>query len=99
MSIVLDASALLALLDKEPGTEVVAGALDRSVVSSVNWSEVLQKLRQRGTKAPAERVDGLLALGMGVRLFTQAHASRAAAMTADPAWRKVDLGVRVQLIR
>ncbi|MCG9890091.1 MAG: type II toxin-antitoxin system VapC family toxin [Thermosynechococcaceae cyanobacterium MS004] len=42
-SVVLDASALLALLQQEPGAEVVAVALKNSCVSTVNWSEVLQK--------------------------------------------------------
>jgi ribonuclease VapC len=42
-SYVLDASALLALLQQESGTEIVAAALQDSAISTVNWSEVLQK--------------------------------------------------------
>ncbi len=47
MTAVLDASALLAFLHDEPGSETVARALDGSYVSTVNWSEVLQKSLRR----------------------------------------------------
>ena len=47
MTIVLDASALLAMLKSEPGGETVAAALPQSVISSVNWAEVVQKMRAR----------------------------------------------------
>ena len=39
---VVDASALLAMLQGEPGTDAVAMILATTVVSAVNWSEVLQ---------------------------------------------------------
>lgn len=42
---VLDASAVLALLGREPGGDAVAMALGVSAISTVNWSEVLQKAR------------------------------------------------------
>ena len=41
---VLDASALLALLNREPGSEKVVAALPDAVMSSVNLSEVVAKL-------------------------------------------------------
>jgi PIN domain nuclease of toxin-antitoxin system len=41
---VLDASALLAFLNEEPGAERVGELLDSAVVSSVNMSEVITKL-------------------------------------------------------
>jgi len=44
MKTVLDASALLAYLKKEPGEDKVKAVLDESVISSVNWSEVVQKM-------------------------------------------------------
>lgn len=46
MSVVLDASALLAYLRDEPGADVVADALDAEVpaVSTVNWIEVAQRV-------------------------------------------------------
>ncbi len=45
---VLDASALLALLNREAGAEVVAEALPEAVVSAVNISEVVAKLADVG---------------------------------------------------
>ncbi len=45
---VLDASALLALLNCEPGSERVAAALPDAAISSVNLSEVVVKLVDEG---------------------------------------------------
>ncbi|MUG99497.1 PIN domain-containing protein [Scytonema sp. UIC 10036] len=46
---VLDASALLAYLQGEPGAKIVATALiQNSVISSINWAETLTKLAERG---------------------------------------------------
>ena len=47
MSVILDASALLAFLHEEPGGERVSPVLEGAHVSAVNWSEVLQKSLQR----------------------------------------------------
>ena len=45
---VLDASALLAYLQGEPGASVVASALVQgAALSAVNWAEVLSKLAER----------------------------------------------------
>lgn len=46
--IVLDASAILALLKMEQGHEIVAQHLDNAIVSSVNFSEVLTVLARNG---------------------------------------------------
>jgi ribonuclease VapC len=65
--IVLDASALLALLHREAGWEVVAGATaaDNATVSAVNYAEAVQKAVQHGLAA--EDVDAALeALGITV---------------------------------
>lgn len=40
MTVVLDASALLALLRGEPGGDLVKPMLDGALVTSVNWTEV-----------------------------------------------------------
>jgi ribonuclease VapC len=48
--IVLDTSAILALLAMEEGHEVVAENLENAVVSSVNLSEVITVLVRRGLK-------------------------------------------------
>jgi PIN domain nuclease of toxin-antitoxin system len=48
--VVLDTSAVLALLAMEEGHEVVAENLENAVVSSVNLSEVITVLVRRGLK-------------------------------------------------
>ncbi len=63
---VVDASALLALLLGEPGGDKVSAILDRSAVSTVNWSEIVayyardgaseQEIRQLIDPLPVERV-------------------------------------------
>lgn len=47
MTLVLDASSLLAFLHDEPGADRVWAALSGAMVSAVNWSEVVQKSVQR----------------------------------------------------
>ena len=47
--IVLDASALMAVLRVEPGALAVEALLDAAAVSAVNLSEVQAKLVERGT--------------------------------------------------
>lgn len=54
---VLDASALLALLNGEPGSDVVAAALeDEPVMSAVNLSEVVAKLVEAAIDAGEVRL-------------------------------------------
>ncbi len=48
-SCVLDASAVIAYLHKEPGAGLVAGALEGASISAVNLSEVVSKLLERST--------------------------------------------------
>jgi len=47
-SVVLDASAFIALLRREPGMEVVHKHLANAIISAVNYSEVLKKTIERG---------------------------------------------------
>lgn len=74
---VLDASALLALLHDEPGGELVEGLLETAAMSSVNWSEVVQKALERNTDIQGLRED-LESLGLEIVAFTAAHAERTA---------------------
>ena len=46
--VVLDSSAILAVLNAEPGAEMVFGLLDAAVVSAVNYAETMSKLMERG---------------------------------------------------
>lgn len=78
-SVVLDASAILALLKKEPGGEVVRGRLAGSLVSAVNLSEVISKHLDWG--AALEDVTRALApLPYQVRPFDAEHAALAASL-------------------
>jgi PIN domain nuclease of toxin-antitoxin system len=59
--VVLDASALLALLNTEPGHEGIAGIIGDAAISAVNLSKVAAKLADRGMPGEAiqEALDGL----------------------------------------
>ena len=46
--VVLDSSALLACLHREPGADMVAEVLPLSIISSVNLAEVISKLIEGG---------------------------------------------------
>ena len=63
MSVVLDASALLAYLQDEPGAERVRAALANAVMSTVNWAEVVGKARDDGVDTRELRED-LASLGL-----------------------------------
>jgi ribonuclease VapC len=123
---VLDASALLAFLRKEPGGNRVEAVLGRSMISAVNLAEVVSKaidyggtlegistsLSQftmrvvpftseeafiSGSLRAATRRKGLslgdrccLALGVKTGLPV---------LTTESAWRELDVGVQVEVIR
>ena len=52
---VLDASAVLALLFSEPGAEDVADQIGDAVLCAVNLAEVMSKLDDRGASAPQKK--------------------------------------------
>ena len=54
-NVVLDASALLALLNAEPGQEEVQRSIPGAAVSAVNLSEVVAKLTEAGMSEEAVR--------------------------------------------
>jgi PIN domain nuclease of toxin-antitoxin system len=74
--VVLDASAVLALLLREPGAAEVEEVLVDSAMSAVNWSEAVQVLAGRGVPAP----EALFVLGLRIEPFTLADAGTAAAL-------------------
>lgn len=77
MTPVLDASALLAYLQREPGFERVGAVLDHACISSVNWSEVLQKCARNGIDT-VPVATYLTEIGLTVEIFTASQAKRAA---------------------
>jgi ribonuclease VapC len=76
-TVVLDASALLAYLHAEPGGERVGEMLQRSLISSVNWSEVLQKALSHAVDIEGLERD-LVSLGMRIVDFDAGQAEAAA---------------------
>ena len=70
---VLDASAVLALLQGEPGSGLVSARLPGATVSAVNFSEVVAKLADAGMPE-AEIRRALNPLGLEVRAFDQQDA-------------------------
>lgn len=131
-AVVLDSSALLALLRDERGAEEVEGAIaEGAAISAVNWAEVLSKLVDFGyTAAEAERalaVAGVLGESLEIVSFDSEMASEVAtlrdvtrsrglslgdraclalarsvsapALTADQAWRQLELGIEIRLVR
>lgn len=94
--LVLDSSALLAFLQREPGAEVVAEALDGAVISAVNLAEVATKLTERGASlSHIRRV--VSALQVGVIDFDNVLSYRAAALRASTKDAGLSLGDRACL--
>ena len=56
--VVLDASALLAMICEEPGGELVAGAVARARMSAVNFAEVVSYLTYAGV--PPAKIEDML---------------------------------------
>jgi len=76
-SAVLDASAVLALLNAEPGSEIVADAIaNGAIISAVNFSEVVAKLADAGMAEDQIRATmGLL--GIQLTVFDEPSAYQA----------------------
>ena len=87
----LDASALLAYLQREPGFEAVREALrEGAAISAVNLAEVAGKLKVRG-KDQERIVRRLLAMGLEVLPLTLEEALEAGAL--DPLTRPLGLSL------
>lgn len=74
---VLDASALLAYLQQEQDYLQVEQILSTAFISTVNWCEVVQKLRSRSVDDKAVR-ENLAILGLRFISFDLQHADKAA---------------------
>jgi PIN domain nuclease of toxin-antitoxin system len=91
--VVLDASALLAFLQREPGLDRVRAVLPEAVIGSVNFAEVVTKLVQWG--APAEHVAERLGdLDLDVQPFDRSLALSAGALHAETRRLGLSLGDR-----
>ena len=123
---VLDSSAVLASIHGEPGADAVDAALAGSVMSAINFAEVVSKLISRGL--PEEQAvtaarrfgtevidvdeEQAASAGMIHAKTRKAGISMADAfclalarqrgfevLTSDRAWKALDVGVEVRLIR
>jgi ribonuclease VapC len=124
--VVLDASALLALLNDETGTDLVRELLPDALISTVNLAEVVTRLSLLGM--PGDQIREVLTLlGLNIEPFDEEQAFRTGlfvsqthsvglslgdraclalasatggtAVTADRAWKDLDIGVKIQLLR
>lgn len=94
---VLDSSAVLAFLRREPGEDVVRRVMPRSLLCTVNLTEIVSKLIERGAAAPAALLiarslpceivdyDEPLAADAGV-LWGETRSTGSRSVTG-PAWR------------
>jgi PIN domain nuclease of toxin-antitoxin system len=124
--IVLDASALLAMLHSEAGTERVEPRLAGSGIGAVNLSEVVAKLIEDGVPEveiraavgrlqldvhPFDREQAYAAgvlrqatRGLGLSFGDRARLALAqrlgeTVLTADWSWARLELDIRVEVIR
>lgn len=125
--IVLDASALLALFNMEPGSDIVEKSLPFSIISTVNVAEVIAELDKKLNITPQEgkklihtavdriipldfnqaaeigalrKVTDLAGLSLGDRAcITLGIQMKCPVYTSDRAWKRIDLGCEVILIR
>lgn len=81
-SAVLDASAVLAVLNAEVGAELVMGSLDDAVLSAVNYAEVVSKLVERGMNR-LQACAAIAVIDMRIVAFDAALAERVGELRAD----------------
>lgn len=93
---VLDATAVLALLQNEPGSERVAALLPTAVISTVNLAEVVGKLAEVGMPEPTIQTV-LGELGLRTIPFDEALAFRAGLLRPATSDYGLSLGDRACL--
>lgn len=107
-SVVVDTSALLACVNKEPGSDLVAAQIGGALLCSVNYAETISVLIRHG--ATLERAREILSVWhFEVIDFDAALAETTGALIGrtarkglslgDRAWRDLDIGVQIQFIR
>ncbi len=92
----LDASALLAMLLGEPGGDRVEARLEGGIISTVNWSEVIQKAQDLGSST-AGLADELAGAGLTIVPFELAEAELAGSLWARTHHLGLSLGDRACL--
>ena len=128
--IVLDASSVIALINREKGCEIVEKYLEEAIISTVNFAEVISVVNRELFKSEADRIEGLklitdtlpqiidfdinqaiisgeldsitkkYGLSLGDRAcLALAKYKNIPALTADKTWSKLNLGIKIKLIR
>jgi PIN domain nuclease of toxin-antitoxin system len=96
MTCVLDASALLALFHDERGADRVEAALEGALISTVNWSEVIQKSMSHGVAVEGMHEE-LLGTGLTFEVFTLPQAEIAGKLWSATRRLGLSLGDRACL--
>jgi PIN domain nuclease of toxin-antitoxin system len=94
--IVLDASAVLAAMLREPGSDSVNARLDDSVICSVNAAEIVSKLLDKGYPK-ADVLDQFTALRLAVIDFDEGLALLAGTLRPSTRRKGLSLGDRACL--
>ena len=95
-SAVLDSSAVLAVLNGEPGADKIAEVLTDALLSTVNYAEVVAKLVERGTSL-VEAKTALQSIALTTVDFDIALAQRTGELRSETRKRGLSLGDRACL--
>jgi ribonuclease VapC len=95
-SAVLDSSAVLAVLNDEPGADAVSAILDDALISTVNYAEIVGKLVERGSSYSQAQA-ALRVIALTTVDFDIALARRTGALRAETMRRGLSLGDRACL--
>jgi PIN domain nuclease of toxin-antitoxin system len=96
MDVVLDSSALLAVLKQEPGADLVRARMPGAAISAVNYAEVISKLIDHGMPPDAAAETAMAAL-LEVSALDQDLAAAAGMLRADTRGAALSLGDRACL--
>ena len=92
--IVLDASAILAVILSEPGADRVEAAFDQAVISAATLTEILTKTYQRGLDSEGS-YRRIVNFGIGIVPVTTKQARIAAEISRAPCRLNLSLGDRL----
>lgn len=95
-SIILDASALLALLNAEKGADAVQESLPRAIISTVNYAEVVTRLSLLGMPEDEIR-DAVDVLGLDIIPFDDEQAFQSGLLAPQTQSLGLSLGDRACL--